>query len=542
MEKTGAFIPKVFLAEDEYVVREGIKNNIDWKAKGYEFCGEASDGEQAYPLIQKLKPDIVITDIKMPFMDGLELSRLIKREFPSIEIVLLTGYGEFEYAKEAINIGVSDYLLKPINGDDLIKELDKVRDNLEEKYKEEKLKELYMKEMEEKNLNDRKEFFELLVGRNLQTGELLEKAMELEIDLPASLYCMVLFVAFTTDHSRKEHSNRIIEIDERLSDLNRDFPEVICFDRNIEGKAFLFKSDQREDLDRLIKGYMDSVVKIVSDYKNIRYFAGIGEVVERLSDVPLSFESASRAFAHRYLIDENRILSCNDLESGSVYDANRLGLEEIDVKRFDREKIREFLRTGEADETEFFVEEFFKELGRSIVESTVFRQYIIMDSYFCMVDFVISLNGEKKLIESVDVSPGVLQNVNEGMDYIIRNIKRSIGLREEISRNKHLDVVKEIISFIDREYANEELSLNTVADHVNFSPNYLSMIFSQQTGQPFIKYLTDYRMNKAKELLKCTSKKSSEISLLVGYKDAHYFSYLFKKTQGITPTQYREGR
>ena len=83
MEKTGAFIPRVFLAEDEYVVREGIKNNIDWKAKGYEFCGEASDGEQAYPMIQKLKPDIVITDIKMPFMDGLELSRLIKKEFPS---------------------------------------------------------------------------------------------------------------------------------------------------------------------------------------------------------------------------------------------------------------------------------------------------------------------------------------------------------------------------------------------------------------------------------------------------------------------------
>ena len=117
---------KIFLAEDEYVVREGIKNNIDWAAHGYEFVGEASDGELALPMIQKLKPDIVITDIKMPFMDGLELSRLIKKEFPWMEVIILSGYAEFDYAKEAIAIGVAHYLNKPISGDELIAELDKL--------------------------------------------------------------------------------------------------------------------------------------------------------------------------------------------------------------------------------------------------------------------------------------------------------------------------------------------------------------------------------------------------------------------------------
>ena len=101
---------KVFLVEDEYVMREGIKNNIDWSSNGYEFCGEASDGELAFPMIQRLKPDIVITDIKMPFMDGLTLSRLIKKEMPWIEIIVLTGYAEFEYAKEGIKIGIAQYL------------------------------------------------------------------------------------------------------------------------------------------------------------------------------------------------------------------------------------------------------------------------------------------------------------------------------------------------------------------------------------------------------------------------------------------------
>ena len=112
---------KVFLVEDEYVIREGIKKNIDWQAHGYEFCGEAGDGELAFPMIQEIRPDIVITDIRMPFMDGLALSRLIKKEFPETEIIILSGYEEFEYAKEGIKIGVAQYLLKPISGDALIR-------------------------------------------------------------------------------------------------------------------------------------------------------------------------------------------------------------------------------------------------------------------------------------------------------------------------------------------------------------------------------------------------------------------------------------
>ena len=107
---------KVFLAEDEFIIREGIKNNIDWQAHGYEFCGEASDGELAFPLIQKTRPDILITDIKMPFVDGLALSRLVKKELPETEIIILSGYEEFDYAKEAIQIGVDGSVPASGNG------------------------------------------------------------------------------------------------------------------------------------------------------------------------------------------------------------------------------------------------------------------------------------------------------------------------------------------------------------------------------------------------------------------------------------------
>ena len=140
---------KVFLVEDEFVVRQGIKNNIDWVSHGYEFCGEASDGELAFPMIQKMRPDIVITDIRMPFMDGLELSKLIKKELPEIEIIILTGHGEFEYAKEAIKIGIAEYLLKPINGEELLKEVDRLALKIEERRKEREIRQKYMKEMED---------------------------------------------------------------------------------------------------------------------------------------------------------------------------------------------------------------------------------------------------------------------------------------------------------------------------------------------------------------------------------------------------------
>ena len=128
------------------------------------------------------------------------------------------------------------------------------------------------------------------------------------------------------------------------------------------------------------------------------------------------------------------------------------------------------------------------------------------------------------------------------MEYVIRIMKKALELREKSASNRYGDVVDEVTRYIEENYADEELSLNVLASHVNFSPNHLSMIFSQQTGQTFIKYLTDFRMNKAKELLRCTGKKSSVISMEVGYKDPHYFSYLFKKTQGMTPTQYRGGK
>lgn len=170
---------KVFLVEDEVVVREGIRKTLNWEENDFKFCGEASDGELAYPLIQKYKPDIVITDIRMPFMDGLELSRLIKKEMPWIKIIILSGYGEFEYAKEAINIGVTEYLLKPISGTELMNCLLKVKENIINERKEKANIEQFKKEMKEYEEDEKRRIFYDLVNNMQPLSNILERAKEL---------------------------------------------------------------------------------------------------------------------------------------------------------------------------------------------------------------------------------------------------------------------------------------------------------------------------------------------------------------------------
>lgn len=532
---------KIFLVEDEFIVREGIKNNIDWAANGFEFCGEASDGEVAFPMIQKIKPDIVITDIKMPFMDGLELSKLIKKELPWTEIIILTGHEKFEYAKEAIKIGVAEYLSKPISSSELLREVSNLAIKIEEKKKEREIKEKYRLEMEENLMNEKKDLFQYLVTGQKSMSELFELADKMGINLSALWYNIILFDIKSLKHKNDEYANDLIEIEKRLKDIAGG-EHLITFGRNLEGTAVLVKADSEEELETISNDYLGKMENIFKDYSDIKFFVGVGTKVNRLSELKISFEKASRLFAHRFFEKENKILK-DDIQGQNAYvEDSGFNISNIDTKQIDRSKIGEFLKIGAKDEAVYFVEEFFKDLSKSVMESSIFRQYIIMDAYFSVVSFVESIGQSKDEIEPLEVNSEAFVNAQNATGYVIKIIGQALELREKVASNRYDDIVSEVIKYIDENYAEDELSLNTVASHVNFSPNHLSTIFSQQTGQTFIKYLTDYRMNKAKELLRCTGKRSSAIALEVGYKDPHYFSYLFKKTQNMTPTQYRGGK
>ncbi len=537
----GKSMTKVFLVEDEYVVREGIKNNIDWEGHGYEFAGEAPDGEIAYSMIQKELPDIVITDIKMPFMDGLSLSRLIKAEFPWIEIILLTGYEDFQYAREAIRIGVSCYLSKPISGDNLLREVDALSEKIEEKKQEREVAKRYETEMQERIELDKQEFFRSLLKGGRSFSEMIDDAKKLSIDITGPFYNVLLLKIWSTRHDAFEYSNSVVEIENSIRDI-AGRKNAVFFDLNVEGIALLFRGESEENISETIKEFIYEAKEVMDKYNHIRYFGGIGQCTARITEIPMSFQWASRAFAHIYLTSDNGFLEGSEEVLQPVNE--NLILSGIDPKHIDRKHIKEFLRRGEENETEVFLDEFFNGMGKNAIKSTMLRQYIAMDLYFCVVDVVeneigITLSDSDGYMEVP--TPEVLADERRTRDYLVSTIKKAIQIRDGNNSGKYHEMVKEALAYIDEHYAEEDLSLNSLASYVNFSPNHLSAVFKQETGQPFIKYLTDYRMDQAKELLSTTNKKSNEIGIMVGYKDPHYFSYLFKKTQGVTTTQYRGG-
>lgn len=538
---------KVFLVEDEYIVREGIKNNIDWAANGFTFCGEASDGELAFPMIKKEQPDIVITDIKMPFMDGLELSRLVKKELPQVKIMILSGYEEFEYAKTAIQIGIEEYLLKPINGDELLSAVKRVAEKIAEERQNAKNQQEYQKDSFEYVENAKRELFNDLISSEPALSEVIDRGKELGLELTAEYYNLLLLKI-----QRKQRvgsfSEQVVEIMDKVDAFVRSHSgDLMCFDRALEGKAFLFLGENEPAIEKNICTFLDFFCQTVEPYTEVSYFGSIGKAVPRLRELVDSYETASHAFAYRFLTDGSGVIRYEDIKDNGRREKSRedclIGC--VETANLDKHKIDEFLKGGEIEEIRYFVEGYIRNIGAEGNNSLLFRQYIVMDMYFAAVHFLEQIDrDETHHIEEPFQSPEQMQDILSHLETTVTYVVDLFGwvmkLRDEKMIERNDDVVERARGYIRNNFSDEELTLNLVASEVNVSPNHLSALFSQKTGQTFVKYLTDVRMNRAKELLKCTNKRSGEISEEVGYKNPHYFSYLFKKHQGCTPIQYRE--
>lgn len=533
----GADMTKIFIVEDKTEVLEELKNSVDWEANGYELCGTAGDGELAFPLIRKLNPDIVITDDVMPFMDGISLSRLVKKEMPWIEIILLSDDENFEYAREGIRLGIAGYLLKPVNGQELLTELDTLAQRIRDVRQEREIIERYRK--------DKRRFLRELLTGSESTAELLEDARQLGVKLSALWYNIVLLTTqplYTVNGGYTDYGRKGKELLKQWSVKNQG--HLLVFDRDIDGAVLLFQADSREELENLQNECLNFFKVHLAEVEGTYYFGGIGSPVSRLRELPESFEKAGRAFSQRYFVRESMILDNKKLAVGTFAKKESIDIGSIRPKQLDRGKIREFLKIGSKEEVKSFVEEFLRDFSvGDMLKSDILRQYIILDVYFAVADFLEELQVGQDETTFPDMHSDVLQNEDGGVEkYLMDIIERALELREKAADNRYGEILDEVMRYIDENYADEELSLNLVASHVNFSSNHLSAVFSQHTGQTFIKYLTDIRMGKAKELLRCTGKKSSVISAEVGYKDPHYFSFLFKKTQGMTPTQFRRGK
>lgn len=543
---------KTFLVEDEVVIREMIKKMIPWEQYGFEMAGEASDGEMALPLILKSKPDLLITDIKMPFMDGLTLCKLVKKELPDIKIVILSGYDDFNYAKQAISIGVEDYLLKPITKNAFIERLEEIHNRYEHEKTQKEYYEKFKLEMQEYERNASRDFFESLVRADFDLEEIYRRADRLNLDIVAEAYNILIFTPDASDssyNSSEGYSDWEAEVHKKIENYFLSHPVAMLFRHQVFSYAILVKG-QRDTIKKNTCECVETIQKIMEETRaNVDWFVAVGEEADRLSKIKQSYHTAARTYAFRYLYD-GHILYYNMLEqvkenSADTSKTEAVQLKNVNINALNPEILQKFLSSGLEDEVDSFVHDYFHAIGREPMESLVFRNYVVLNVRFSVLSFLKKIgydDTELSREETDDVVKKTSQSTEASVAYAEEVLKRAIAIRDENAGSQNRSVLKQAIDFIDGHYMDEEISLNRVAHAANVSANHFSALFSQNMGQTFIEYLTSLRMDKAKELLRCTSKRSSEIAGEVGYKDAHYFSYLFKKTQGMTPSEYRKTR
>ncbi len=531
---------KVFLVEDEIVIREGIKNKIRWEDEGFIIVGDESDGELAYPMIIREQPDILITDIKMPFMDGLELSKLLKKDMPQLKIIIISGYSDFGYAQQAIDIGVSEYLLKPITSSKLVAAVKNAAAVIEKERKEKQILEQYQHLVYQKQGEKRKDFFNALVSGKMSLTQIVEQEEELGIDMVARVFCVLLF-QFKGQGDMYEYSNDIVQCETRMSQALSKFNNIKVFERGMDGWAFVLMGEDELQIHELTRELCNLLVDICED--GVHFFGGIGRVVYRVRDLQQSYLDANSAFSLRYFESRDQFLSYNDVNNIKSQIGNKINVSELNLEKLDRNLLEEFLKRGTIHDVDEFVDSYFDGFGSNAMRSTLFRHYIIMDGYSAIMKFLKAHNYPKEKIEnslkSMDSVIDSLSSFEDCCKFYKSILREAIDLRNKNSQRRYAGLIEKAKEYMLHNYAMSDLTLDQVASAVNLSPNYFSSLFNQETGMTFIEYLTDIRMEKAKDYLRCTNKKITEIGYLVGYLDSHYFSYIFKKTQNCTPSEYR---
>lgn len=530
---------KVFLVEDEVIIRSGVKKSINWEQEGYEFVGEASDGELAYPMILKEKPDILITDIRMPFMDGLELSRLVKKELPDIKILILSGYDEFEYAKKAIKIGVTEYLLKPISAAKLTEVLNAVAETIRQENEEKNLLETYFAEMRENTERDKMRLFEKLLMGDLSMGEILEAGERFGMNLGASCYKIVLF-KILANLENHVYAEQMVDACSAVEQAASMMEGVYVFQRGVEGWAFLLTAQDEKSMEESAKILYQNLKQAMKNYMQLEYFGGIGSTVPRIRSLKQSFREADRAFAARFVEEANQIISQKEFEKSQMEEGLKMqGVVQIGKSR---EMLQKFLSNGTREEVKAFSDAYISRIEEENIRSTMVRQYVVIDVCIVILSFCERISSANRLQEEAEELQKMMQKIHslsEIKKYVVRLLNEAIELRDAESGRRYSDLIAAAKKEIENHYMTEEISLNTVAISVGMSPSYFSSIFSKEAGKTFVEYLTEVRIEKAKEFLMCSSMKTSEIGYEVGYKDPHYFSYIFKKVQGCSPKEYR---
>ena len=524
---------KVILVDDEAEVIDVIEQKIAWNELGFEVVGSATNGVKALELVEKTQPDVVITDIKMPYMDGLELSKRLNDDYRNIHIIIFTGFDEFEYAKEAVHLEVEEYMLKPINSDELTECLKRVKNSLdlerEEKLNVQKLENYFNDVLPILQTNL---FVSLIEGR-VDEEEYVKFVDSYKIDLKGPFYCCVVF--HTSTHHVPENMEPLL-----LSmSVEREIKERIA--KKFNCKEFIYLGNtvlivELSSKEKMVEftDICDKFCKWVNRVIGAVVTAGIGRVCDNILNINNSYEGAREAVSYRVLYGTNRAINIEEIAPNE----QNMTLQSEDSKMHDLFKA---IYLGDDKSIEDAVS---KEIEKLHKNANTVSQYnlVIMEMVgafyrFCANNFIDfnefcgNVGNPYERVPEMDESTLTAWMIDsaKAISEELKNARNSTSRR----------MVTDAQNLVHDRYMEPNLSLDTVCSALGVSNSYFSSVFKKETGKAFVTYLTDYRMDHAAELILETNEKSYQIAERVGYLDANYFSYVFKKRFGVSPSKYR---
>jgi two-component system, response regulator YesN len=541
---------KLILAEDEEDVREGIIAQIDWAKYGFEVVDSAENGREATEAIDRLLPDVVVTDIQMPFMNGLQLAEWIRARHPNTKIIILTGYDEFEYAQKAIKLQIDEYILKPFSSQELIDVLLKVKATIEAEIAEKEnvyvLSEHYRKSLPVL----REQFLSSLVSRRLPLQEITDKSAEYGINLDGKQFqASVISIDYIrTGQSREAAAGWPVSLRD-TGDHNLqlfailNIAEEIC-QKHGTGRVFIHRDEvvllsvSKEPDETEIIGHTFAILEEIR--QNVQHFlkltvtAGAGTVCQSASMLFNSFSDAMQALDYRLILGNNRVIWIEDVESRS----NQM----LVFDELTQQSLIRTIKLGTVQELKEVMDELFGGLDTAHVSTQDYQIFLLeiitsilrvaKESGSETADFMVP-----NMATLTDMNK--FNNMGEAKQWIINvctGLMDSIASGRQSSYKQLIDQAKE---YIRSHYEESDISIGRVCQHLHISTGYFSSIFKKEMKMTFVSYLLQIRLEAAKELLRSTELKAFEIAEKIGFADPNYFSFCFRKKYGQSPKEYK---
>lgn len=529
----------VLLVDDEEDVVEAIVQKIDWEGLGYSLVGYAKNGLEALEIAEEKQIDVVLTDIKMPYMDGLTLSHRLKELYPSIKIIIFSGFDEFEYAKEAIRLEAEEYMLKPVDAGELSRVFQKVHDALDQEFDEKqsihRLKNYYLESLPILQ----ESFYTSLIEGTLPQQDMESTLLDYQISLPGKYYAVVILHNSLSLSPEGINPLLITMSIRKLAEERLQKNWRPCFFTYLGNTLLIAQLDRETDSIKLTDD-CEILCRMAKHVCKATVTAGIGKTVSHLVDLPLSYLGARDAVAYRVLYGRGKAIAISEIGLEGKEERN------VNKEIIDEERLLDIYRSIRMSSEEELDKCIDLYVENSHLDSPSLQEYhfFLMDLVTNMHKFLLSNQMDTNLIfpKEEDVYQKVQQfslaELSQWLKEVCKKIQRHI---QEMRSDKTKSFVKRAVEHVHSHYMDKDLTVEALSQELHVSAAYFSTVFKRETGKSFINYLTDYRMEKAIRLLMEEEEKTYIIAESVGYSDPNYFSYAFKKKFGMSPSKYKSG-